>query len=344
MTIITQQGTCKYCGEATSGYERDEANQRWITYNPDMSVHYRDECRANQAKKKNYQAKAQQVQKTQTQKYFQTKNETTATGININSVYFVVTKQFAELNKKIDELRANAVTKKEYQEQATIIDSVAQNVDILVKKIGYPEPRPALESEVRKKSSVFVECNKCGAKIERPLAWVTGAGNTFLCENCYNSPPDTAEAEEGTSKIVIREGKKYLVPNDKELERQMESDAQAMDDMYKQGKELGIYPKHTDLQDVKPEDWREPQNTTAQGVGGWILISEKSICHSCQNVFHNGYMRWGTKLCEKCKLDIEANNEFKKIQEEGEDSENENASINQIGLDNNSNDDIVDDI
>lgn len=297
MTIITQQGTCKYCGEATSGYERDEVNQRWITYNPDLSVHSRDECRANQAKKKN-QAKAQQVQKTQTQKYYPTKAETTttATGININSVYFVVTKQFAELNKKLDELRASAVTKKEYQEQASIIDSVAQNVDILVKKIGYPEPKPVVEetreeSEPYNNPETFVNCNKCGVKIERKLAWVTGGGSVFMCENCFPSPQQEQELKE----------------------------------------ELGIYPKHTDLQqqDINPEDWREPQTTTttaAEGEGGWNLISQKFICHRCQKMAHNGYDKAGTKLCLDCKSDIDAEMAIAEIEED----DDANPSINQL--------------
>lgn len=65
------------------------------------------------------------------------------------------------------------------------------------------------------------------------------------------------------------------------------------------------------------QDKKEEEKRVVDGDKRWFEISEKYVCVSCKNVFHNGWEnRAGTKLCDECKTESEASIEAMKYSEQ----------------------------
>ena len=254
------------------------------------------------------QTTLQQQQPQQTQQYVTVEKRVESgdspTGINLNSVYIIA----SDARKEIREL------KKDIKTLMDVLDGIAQNQTLLIERVGYPKPEPA----------------------------ATTATTVKLSEE--------------------------------ELNDMMESDAQAMDDMERERKEMEDKKKqqnikirpHLDqmtvLQNEPTEKEKvgtsmpcsnckekfEPDELWANTMGkvfcnvcfqlfkdkkeepiqrvvdgnGWAVISERFICHKCQGLKHNGYEKIGTKVCDDCKMELEAKEALAELEDDNEEDEN----------------------
>ena len=154
---------CKYCGIKITRWEK-LPDGKYLRYD-ENGLHKYDICKAEQLKrhKTSYQPNNQvqlgqpSTSKSQISNYiassstFPVDKEPEIRGVTINSL-FVKT---SNMEKEIKELR------KQIETLASIADSIAQKTELVIQKIGYPEPKPAELSQSKEQEK---KCDQDYAK------------------------------------------------------------------------------------------------------------------------------------------------------------------------------------
>ena len=309
---------CTYCGTGLSRFEK-QLDGKWRKWDTNGNEHTYKACKAEQETNKwkqqntsSYQPNHQTttkpisnyVAKTSTFPVNEKEGPNPSQGVSIFSLHIMV----SESRKEIKELR------KQIETLASIIDSMAQKQDLMVERVGYPEPEPVLKDRIDKLGEIMTKygqhsdfkCNSCG------VIFTKGAVNKdedkYFCMSCIQSGKASIQKpeikavqtypEEKTTSELINDGvinpMRVQKHTDKELNDMMESDAQAMEDMDRE-----------------------------RAAMSWENISEAFICHNCEAKTHNGFMKLGTKLCPDCKTGIESN-------ESGDTKEKDRSDVNEF--------------
>ena len=147
MSYQQEQKKCNFCQTKLSKLNEEGLSPKWLAYNLDGSTHTYQQCKAIQ---KNKSAPPKPVDPNQstlpTQQQIPTVSAPSSTtdntaGITPYSTYIKISdaiKYIKDLEKKVDEL-------------TSIVDGVAQQLTLVVKKVGYPAPEPAVQSEAMQK-------------------------------------------------------------------------------------------------------------------------------------------------------------------------------------------------
>lgn len=210
-----------------------------------------------------------------------------AQGVTIFSLHVTI----SELRKEVKELR------KQIETLASITDSTAQKTELLINKVGYPEPKP-VQSEAHRK---LVESKE---EVRTPF------------DPKSTIPPERQKAYEENSKKFDEtmkeiEGPVQRHPTQEELANAFKVGAptptEVINPMRVAKEEKPSLGEMMAKQITEaPEEYKRIEEEVRNSFE-WQNISEAFVCHSCSGKCHNGFMKMGTRLCPNCKDKIQAN-------------------------------------
>lgn len=141
-----EQKKCNFCQTKLSKLTRNAEDTKWLAFNLDGTLHSYAQCKAIQKNKSapppkpvpEGQATLPTLKQENT---FVDQQQPQHQQITPYSTYIKISdaiKYIKDLEKKVDEL-------------TSIVDGVAQQLTLVVKKVGYPAPEPAVQSEAMQK-------------------------------------------------------------------------------------------------------------------------------------------------------------------------------------------------
>lgn len=282
---------CKYCStdknKTLIRFKKNELG-KWVVFNMDGSEHNRQYC--DEIKRRN-QTQPQQVSvfPHQEQQQLQTQQamrggEEPPSGITPYSSYILA----SDTRKEVREV------KKQVQTLTDIVDSMAQKIELILKQTGYPKPEPILNEEEGK------------ALVEMGLKQVG--------EHLSKEEEDDVRANPGFTEFLDNKNKKALEEANNNIAEKQREDNLLTED----GKSIDMGKVVSRLDEVEANQkdevinpYRLPkmeEEPPTQTDGGWTPISQKFECHSCNGFKHNGYEKYGTRVCLDCKEGIDAQN------------------------------------
>jgi len=275
---MSYQKKCNFCGTFLSEKRKDDATGKWIVKNLDGKPHEYRECKAIQANRPqqpNYQPKPNPTYRPESST-FSRDEEPKATGVTMYSLLI----KLSDNGRKLDEVLKRLDT------LASIVDSMAQKQDLMINKIGYPEPKPVLDKEQFLKTTRNLAAAATNKEDGNKL--IEAAENLVKVLDRKNEEKEIKAVqrhptpEELANSFKIPPPIQVINPMRVQKEERFNTEEKEMLGVTekKQPEELGMY---------------------------WETISEAFVCHNCSSKIHNGFMKLGTKLCEPCKLNVEAN-------------------------------------
>jgi hypothetical protein len=198
--------------------------------------------------------------------------------------------KFKDMQYQIDELKKILFDiRKNEQTNATILDRVAQNNELLVSKIGYPGPEKITTREE------FEPYNNP--------------------ETLQQKKPNIAES------ITIQENNRAFQDTQEKIKKDLDEDHEKAAQILAQ-ESAKVFKEH--LLPAIEKTMPESEHNTE-----WNQIKMLFMCASCQTKSSEGYEKYGTKICLNCHNDIEATNMAMKYDEvrdlEREEVNNANA-------------------
>lgn len=334
------QRNCNYCNTELVRFRKDE-NGNWHRYEDNqMTVeHTYKRCKAIQLEKKNYVAPAPEGQ-SQLPKQLTNPPPQTAPSQqpnqNSNQAFYSVLNKCKNLETELVELR------KMFETQASIIDSMAQKITLLVEKVGYPEPRPAIKELVEQKDNIPSFQDLAGPK------------QVSLQQQTEPKPIDPEK--EDIEKNEAREWEYYGASSDNRPCKFCGKTFIGAGWHKRKTDELCCYecgmngntikdqigepcarcgkPSDLNINPAEPQDtpllcsecFTKQENEAFQKTqemikkdlnSEWEMISEKFVCSGCDQVFHNGWQHFSdVNYCDDCKTNIEAKKAWQSMSEE----------------------------
>ena len=336
---------CRYCGTELTRFEK-LPDGKWKRYDKNGEHRY-DICKAiqNQNNKMN-----KPVQQTVLSTHL-----SPPSGYVAGSSTFPVNEpeptktqgvsMFSLLNQMSTLKKAQEETNKRLETLATIADSINQQVELIVAKVGYPGPEPVVaelsqerarrEIEEVNKPTIMAKveqsrdftCQSCGMTFTKGI--VNQEKEEYICISCVQRGSGRKTDESG---VQIKDGQEVKAvqrhPTEDEL-RDALSNRREIENTIVDTKEEVINPmrvqKYEENSKKFDEAFKQMNDDGGRGwetlweqkqeQGGWEHLSEAFLCHSCGGKIHNGFINQaGTKVCEPCKLNLEANEEYENIQ------------------------------
>lgn len=233
------------------------------------------------------------------------------TGINLNSVYIIA----SDARKEIRELR------KDIKTLMDVLDGIAQNQTLIIERVGYPKPEPAATTTTTE-TTVKLSNEELNDMMESDA------------QAMEDMERERAEMEEEAKKkqqnIKIRTHLDQMpILQDEPIDKEKVGDTSVPcsncqerfepDELW--SNKMGKIYCHECFQLFKYEKEETIIPRVVDG-NGWGVISERFICHKCQGLKHNGYEKVGTKVCDDCKMEIEAKEALAELENDNEEDEN----------------------
>ncbi len=342
------QRNCNYCNTELVRFRKDE-NGNWHRYEDNqMTVeHTYKRCKAIQLEKKNYVAPAPEGQSQLPKQLTNPPPPPPAAPVqqqNQNQAFYSVLNKCKNLETELGELR------KMFETQASIIDSMAQKITLIVEKVGYPEPKKLTmgnnETKV-KLDPVMYKCRNCGKEYPD-----FQSRSKICCGDCIHILD-----EELWKKLEENKKEKVIDPwtwhphemtfcdrcknkVDSYYHSSINSE-RVCDECYRAAATMTekiIDPEKEYIENN--EAFQQTQEIIKKDLGSgseWQEISKKFICSNCNGVFHNGWLHFSdTEYCDECKTNIDANESWKNIQKQDEERTRRNRTIESINMEDDS--------
>jgi len=254
---------CDYCGTLLVRFAKDDTTGKWKKWDSNNNEHTYQACKAIQNNKGQQQQAQTPIE------------QTTIDNTQMSRLLFSQQNTINVLKKQNDEFS------RQLGQAIGLIEQIYQQNTLIIKQTGYPTPKTieAIQGLSTRKPKISEGLEQANADMvknmmkEKPEQFLPQQSGEVIHPEDINIPQTMVKSEEEEKHT------------DKELDEMMESDAQAMELMEKQRKELEEKPA-VEIQE------------------GWTLISQKFNCDSCHTFTHNGFEKYNTMLCSSCLEEI----------------------------------------